>query len=196
MNAAFPGNIGAVKSDLARPLKQNCTSQVNQILLQTSTTDMASKSVYTTDHADSVLSTHRWRTISNSAEFMRPYLRPGIKVLDVGCGPGSLTVDIAKHIQPGGKVTGIENVSDPLDGARALAKQEGVKISFEVADAMSLPYADDEFDLVFAHQVLQHVAQPVEMLKEMRRVAKSGSGVVACRESTIPVSQLTSQPEA
>ena len=149
---------------------------------------MASKSVYTTDHAESVLSTHRWRTISNSAQFILPYLKPGIKVLDVGCGPGSLTVDIAKHIQPGGKVTGIENVPDPLEGARRLAEQDGVEVTFEVADAMQLPYSDDEFDLVFAHQVLQHVAQPIDMLKEMRRVAKSGTGVVACRESTAPVS--------
>lgn len=149
---------------------------------------MASKSVYSTDHAESVLSTHRWRTIANSAQFILPQLKPGIKVLDVGCGPGSLTVDIAKHIQPDGKVTGIENVSDPLDGARKLAEQEGVEVTFEVADALHLPYADDEFDLVFAHQVLQHVAQPVEMLKEMRRVAKTGSGIVACRESATLVS--------
>lgn len=148
---------------------------------------MASKSVYTTDHAESVLSTHRWRTIANSAQFIVPCLKPGIKVLDVGCGPGSLTVDIAKHVQPGGKVTGIENVPDPLDGARRLAEQEGVEVMFEVADAMELPYEDDTFDLVFAHQVLQHVSQPVQMLKEMRRVAKTGSGVVACRESTMPV---------
>jgi ubiquinone/menaquinone biosynthesis C-methylase UbiE len=148
---------------------------------------MASKSVYTTDHAESVLSTHRWRTLSNSAQFILPYLKPGMKVLDVGCGPGSLTIDIAKHIQPGGHVTGVENVPDPLQEARKLAEEEGVDVTFEVADAMHLPYADDEFDLVFAHQVLQHVAQPVEMLKEMRRVARTGNGVVACRESTVPV---------
>ena len=152
---------------------------------------MASKSVYTTDHAESVLSTHRWRTIANSAEFILPYLKPGIKVLDVGCGPGSLTVDIAKHIQPGGKVTAIENVPEPLEGARRLAEQEGVEVTFEVADAMQLPYPDDEFDLVFAHQVLQHVARPIDMLKEMKRVVKPGTGVVACRESTTPVSNLT-----
>jgi ubiquinone/menaquinone biosynthesis C-methylase UbiE len=152
---------------------------------------MASKSIYTTDHAESVLSTHRWRTLSNSAQFIRPYLKPGMKVLDVGCGPGSLTVDIAKHIQPGGHVTGVENVPDPLQEARKLAEQEGVDVTFEVADAVHLPYADDSFDLVFAHQVLQHVAQPVEMLKEMRRVARTGSGgVVACRESTVPVSVI------
>jgi ubiquinone/menaquinone biosynthesis C-methylase UbiE len=148
---------------------------------------MASKSAYTTDHAESVLSTHRWRTLSNSAQFILPHLKPGMKVLDVGCGPGSLTVDIAKHIQPGGHVTGIENVPDPLQEARKLAEQEGVDVTFEVADAMHMPYADDQFDLVFAHQVLQHVAQPVKMLKEMRRVARAGSGIVACRESTVPV---------
>lgn len=151
---------------------------------------MASKSVYTTNHAESVLSTHRWRTIANSAQFILPYLNPGMKVLDVGCGPGSLTVDIAKHVRPGGKVTGIENVSDPLEEARNLAKQEGVEVTFEVADAMHLPYQNDEFDLVFAHQVLQHVPDPVKMLQEMRRVTKTGSGVVACRESAKSVSSV------
>ena len=111
-----------------------------------------------------------------------------MKVLDVGCGPGSLTVDIAKHVQPGGKVTGVESVPDPLNEARKLAEQEGVEVTFEVADAMQLPYGDDEFDFVFAHQVLQHVFDPVKMLKEMRRVAKTGSGLVACRESSVSVS--------
>ena len=151
---------------------------------------MASKSVYTTNHAESVLSTHRWRNIANSAQFILPYLKPGMRVLDVGCGPGSLTVDIAKHIRPSGRVTGIENVSDPLDEARKLAEQEGVDVTFEVANAMHLPYQDDEFDLVFAHQVLQHVADPVKMLREMRRVTKTGSGVVACRESSKSVSTI------
>lgn len=110
-----------------------------------------------------------------------------MKVLDVGCGPGSLTVDIAKHIQPSGRVTGIEHVADPLDEARKLAETEGVDVTFEVADAMALPYAEDEFDMVFAHQVLQHVSNPVKMLEEMRRVVKKSTGVVACRESAMPV---------
>lgn len=145
-----------------------------------STTIMA---VYTTDHAPSVLQTHSWRTIANSAAYLLPYLRPNMKVLDLGCGPGSITVDLAKHV-PQGHVTGVEYVSDPLDGARALAKSRGVdNVNFVVGDIHKLDFPDDSFDLVHVHQVLQHITNPVQALREMRRVAKSNGGIVAARES-------------
>ncbi|OAQ78048.1 ubiE/COQ5 methyltransferase [Purpureocillium lilacinum] len=144
---------------------------------------MSSKStVYTTDHSSSVLRTHGWRTAANSAGYLIPHLRPETTILDVGCGPGSITVDLARLV-PQGHVTGIEYVPDPLDGARALAVSRGVtNVTFAVADVHSLPFDDDSFDVVHAHQVLQHIADPVKALREMRRVAKPG-GLVACRES-------------
>ncbi|KAL3958378.1 hypothetical protein ACCO45_006540 [Purpureocillium lilacinum] len=144
---------------------------------------MSTKStVYTTDHSSSVLRTHGWRTAANSAGYLIPHLRPETTILDVGCGPGSITVDLARLV-PQGHVTGIEYVPDPLDGARALAVSRGVtNVTFAVADVHSLPFDDDSFDVVHAHQVLQHIADPVKALREMRRVAKPG-GLVACRES-------------
>ncbi|KAH7273206.1 hypothetical protein FSOLCH5_003427 [Fusarium solani] len=149
------------------------------------------QSVYSTDHSSSVLRTHRWRTVANSANYLIPHLRPDMKILDVGCGPGSITIDLARLV-PQGHVAGIEYVPDPLDGARALAASQGVNnVSFDVGDIHSLPFNDDTFDIVHAHQVLQHIADPIKALKEMRRVTKPG-GLVACRESA----SMTWYPES
>jgi ubiquinone/menaquinone biosynthesis C-methylase UbiE len=138
--------------------------------------------VYTTDHSASVIQTHGWRTLSNSAAYVLSYIRPDLQILDVGCGPGSITIDFAKHV-PHGHVTGIEYVPEPLDGARKLAASENItNVSFQVGDIHAIPFPDDTFDIVHAHQVLQHIADPVRALQEMRRVVKQG-GIVAVRES-------------
>ncbi|CAI7656745.1 unnamed protein product [Penicillium manginii] len=138
--------------------------------------------VYTTDHSASVIQTHGWRTLSNSAAYVLPYIQPDLQILDVGCGPGSITIDFAKHV-PRGHVTGIEYVPEPLEGARKLAASENItNVSFQVGDIHAIPFPDDTFDIVHAHQVLQHIAHPVLALREMRRVVKKG-GIVAVRES-------------
>ncbi|KAE8389658.1 S-adenosyl-L-methionine-dependent methyltransferase [Aspergillus alliaceus] len=138
--------------------------------------------VYTTDHSASVLQTHNWRTACNSAAYLLPYIIPTSKILDIGCGPGSITLDFARRAHQG-HVTGIEYVSDPLDQARGLAASQGVtNIEFRVGDIHSLEFPDNTFDIVHVHQVLQHIADPVKALREMRRVTKPG-GIVAARES-------------
>jgi SAM-dependent methyltransferase len=135
---------------------------------------------YTHGHADPVLQSHRWRTVENSAAYLAPYLRPGCNVLDVGCGPGTLTVDFAMRVAPG-HVVGLDISPAPLDEARALAEREGVAVTFEVGDVYALEAADDSFDVVHAHQVLQHLTDPVAALREMARVCRHG-GVLAVRE--------------
>ncbi|KAL2832539.1 S-adenosyl-L-methionine-dependent methyltransferase [Aspergillus cavernicola] len=138
--------------------------------------------VYTTNHAPSVLKTHSWRTAQNSASYLLPHIKPSMKILDIGCGPGSITVDFASLI-PSGHVTGIEYVPDPLNDARELATSRGISnIDFQVGDIHSLDFADESFDIVHVHQVLQHIRDPVKALQEMKRVAKPG-GIVAVRES-------------
>lgn len=140
------------------------------------------QSAYSTDHSSGVLRTHSWRNVANSAAYLTPHLKPGLRVLDIGCGPGSLTIDLAKHT-PDGQVIGIDYVPDPLDQARLAATQAGVNnVEFEVGDIHSLDFPDDTFDIVHAHQVLQHISDPIKALQEMRRVAKPG-GIVAIRES-------------
>jgi SAM-dependent methyltransferase len=140
------------------------------------------QAVYTHGHHESVLRSHRNRTAENSAAYLLPHLQPGISLLDVGCGPGTITVDLAARIAPG-QLTAVEMTEDALDLARAEAQQRGQSnIEFVASDVHALVFADNTFDVVHAHQVLQHVADPVQALREMRRVCKPG-GVVAVRDS-------------
>ncbi len=139
---------------------------------------------YTHGHADAVLQSHRWRTVQNSAAHLLPHLRPGLSVLDVGCGPGTITVDLARRVAPG-RVLGLDVVEAPLGEARELAAREGtgagVVVEFAVGDVYALDLPDDGVDVVHAHQVLQHLTDPVAALREMARVCRPG-GLIAVRE--------------
>jgi ubiquinone/menaquinone biosynthesis C-methylase UbiE len=134
--------------------------------------------VYTHGHHESVLRSHRWRTAENSAAYLLPHLSPEHHVLDVGCGPGTITGDLAARVA---HVTAVEHTSEALDLARTQLADR-TNVSYVVTDAHSLDLPDDTFDVVHAHQVLQHVADPVQALREMRRVCKPG-GLVAVRDS-------------
>jgi ubiquinone/menaquinone biosynthesis C-methylase UbiE len=134
---------------------------------------------YTHGHHESVLRSHRWRTVENSAAYAAAYLAPGAQVLDVGCGPGTITIDIARRVTPG-QVVGIDASPDIIEQARRDA--EGVhNVEFFVGDVYALDFPDHSFDVVHAHQVLQHVPDPVGALREMRRVCRP-TGVVAARD--------------
>jgi SAM-dependent methyltransferase len=135
---------------------------------------------YTHGHAESVLRSHRWRTVENSAAYLAGDLRPGAAVLDVGCGPGTITVDIAGRVAPG-RVVGLDSSPEVLDRARETAAGLD-NVTFSGHDAYALPWSDGAFDVVHAHQVLQHLADPVAALAEMLRVARPG-GVVAARDA-------------
>jgi SAM-dependent methyltransferase len=138
--------------------------------------------VYTHGHHESVLRSHRWRTARNSAAYLLPELRPGMTLLDVGCGPGTITVDLADLVAPG-RVTAVELTEDALRLARAQVAADGrSNVDFAVADVHRLDFPGGTFDVVHAHQVLQHVADPVRALAEMRRVCRPG-GIVAARDS-------------
>jgi SAM-dependent methyltransferase len=137
---------------------------------------------YTHGHHESVLRSHRWRTAENSAAYLLPHLKSGDTVLDVGCGPGTITADLARRSSPG-RVTAVEITEAALDLARAeIARQDLDSVDFAVGDVHALDFPDHTFDVVHAHQVLQHVADPVTALREMRRVTRPG-GVIAVRDS-------------
>ncbi len=138
--------------------------------------------VYTHGHHDSVLRSHRWRTIDNSAAYVEAEFVPGASVLDVGCGPGTITLEIAKRVTPG-RVVGLDRSDEVIAAAVADASDAAVtNLEYRVGDVYSLDFPDDSFDVVHAHQVLQHLSDPVAALVEMRRVCRPG-GIVAARDS-------------
>lgn len=137
--------------------------------------------VYTHGHHESVLRSHRWRTAENSAAYLLPILEPGMSLLDVGSGAGTITVDLAARVRPG-RVTALEVSEEALELTRAEVLARGTDtIDLHVGDVHALDFPDGSFDVVHAHQVLQHVADPVAALREMRRVCRPG-GVVAARD--------------
>ena len=135
---------------------------------------------YTHGHDESVLRSHKWRTVDNSAAYLAAHLTPGTTVLDLGCGPGTITADIGARVAPG-HVLGIDASADVVADAQRGAGA-GANVEFAVGDIYALDIADETFDVVHAHQVLQHLPDPVSALREMKRVCKPG-GFVAARDS-------------
>ena len=135
---------------------------------------------YTHGHHESVLRSHRSRTAQTSAAYLLPLLKPTDQLLDVGAGPGTITADLAGLVA---KVTATEIGPDELELARATAADRNVvNIDFRVADVHALDFDDATFDVTHAHQVLQHVVDPVQAFRELARVTKPG-GIVAVRDS-------------
>jgi len=155
--------------------------------------------VYTHGHHESVLRSHRWRTAANSARYLLDSLQPGLSLLDVGCGPGTITVDLARLVSPG-RVVGIDASEAVVAQARdhagqadaavdnntveraAVDQNAAANVAFRVADVYHLDSDLTGFDIVHAHQVLQHLSDPVGALKAMGRALRPG-GLLAVRDS-------------
>ena len=132
---------------------------------------------YTHGHHESVLRSHMWRTAANSAGYLLPHLSSGDTLLDVGCGPGTITADLAALVGPG-LVVGIDASAEVISAASSAYPD----VEFATGDVYALEAEAASFDVVHAHQVLQHLADPVAALVEMRRVVRT-DGVVAVRDS-------------
>jgi len=121
------------------------------------------------------------RTAQRHAAFLLPHLKPGMKVLDCGCGPGSLTLGLAEIVSPG-EVIGTDLEETQLDLGRKEAARRGItNARFERADIYELPFADHSFDAIFISAVLGNLRDPLRGLNEARRVLKSG-GVIGVKE--------------
>src|SRR3954451_6637978 len=98
---------------------------------------------YTHGHHDAVLRSHRWRTAANSAAYLLPHLAAGQRLLDVGSGPGTITVDLARRVAPG-RGTAAEGEAAGRDLTRAEAAAQGQDtIDYAVADVHALDLGDD-----------------------------------------------------
>ena len=143
---------------------------------------MTPSDTYTHGHHPSVLKSHTWRTVENSAAYLIPELVPGRSLLDVGCGPGTITREFAERLSPG-RVVGIDVAPGIIEQATADTDTAAMaNLEFRVDDCYALDIADESFDIVHAHQVLQHVSDPVAALREMKRVVRP-EGVVAARDA-------------
>lgn len=141
---------------------------------------MTSANPYTHGHHESVLRSHQWRTAGNSAAYLLPHLGSQDTLLDIGAGPGTITADFAERV---GQVTATEIGERELALSRRTAESRGAaNVSFAIEDVHALSFADGSFDVTHAHQVLQHVADPVQALREMARVTRPG-GLVAARDA-------------
>ncbi len=137
---------------------------------------------YTHGHHESVLRSHRWRTAENSAAYLLPHLRAGQRLLDVGCGPGTLSTDLARLVAPA-EVVGVDISAAVIEEAAAYAAEAGVSnVQFLAGDFREAGFEPASFDVVHAHQVLQHVSDPVGALTAMAALARPG-GLLAARDS-------------
>jgi ubiquinone/menaquinone biosynthesis C-methylase UbiE len=110
--------------------------------------------------------------------FLLPHLRAGMEVLDVGCGVGSIALDIAPRVAPG-RVVGTDPDEGQLAAARASAAKRSIEnVEFVAGSVGELPFEDSRFDVVYANAVLLYVRDPVGALAEMRRLLRPG-GLVA-----------------
>ena len=134
------------------------------------------KETYTHGHHESVLRSHTWRTAQNSAAYLLGHLRPGLNLLDVGCGPGTITVDLAARVAPG-RVVGVDAAEPIIEQARGLSGS----VEWRVGDAYTLDSDLHDFDVVHAHQVLQHLSDPVAALRAWGQACRQG-GIVAARD--------------
>lgn len=135
---------------------------------------------YQLGHHPSVVARHARRTAETAAAFFLPFLKPGMRLLDVGCGPGSITSGFAQRVAPG-ETIGIDPSADVIATAKSLAGATTVRnLTFEVRSIYEPRFAAETFDAVFSHQMLQHLRRPLEALRQMRALLAPG-GVLGVR---------------
>lgn len=134
---------------------------------------------YTPGYNAPILSFMEQRTADTHAAFFLPQLVPGWSVLDAGCGPGTITLGIARKAAPG-LVTAIDIEDSQFAKAREQAECEGLNVEFHKASIYQLPFPDGGFDAVFSHALFEHLSDADAALTELRRVLKPG-GLIGLR---------------
>ena len=136
---------------------------------------------YTMGYSEEFQQLLNLRSAETHAKHLLPHLKPGLRVLDFGCGPGHISVGLAKAVEPG-EFHGIDMEASQIDMARAAAEAGGhANATFHVGDAANLPFEDGYFDAAYCHTVLTHIPDTQSALAEVKRVLKPG-GIIASRE--------------
>ena len=138
---------------------------------------------YTIGHGEDVSRRLSRRNLEKDAAYILSHLEPGMRVLDVGCGPGSISVGLAAAVSPG-EFHGIDMSQSQIDVATSTAQENGLSnAQFQVADVIALPFPDNHFDVVHCSAVLMHVPDTQSALTEILRVLRSG-GIFGANEPT------------
>ena len=149
---------------------------------------------YTMGYSEEFLQLLDRRSAETHAAHLLPHLKPGLRVLDFGCGPGTITVGLARAVEPG-EVHGIDMEESQIGMARSAAAAGGHdNATFHVGDVTDLPFEDNSFDAAHCHAVLMHVPDTAAVLAEVKRVLKPG-GIVANREMFVESSFLEPSDE-
>ena len=123
----------------------------------------------------------RRRSAANCAAHLLPRLEPGMRLLDVGCGPGTISMGLADIVAPG-EFIGVDIEESQVEMAKAAASAGGHKnAEFQVADAVNLPFESNSCDVVHAHATIMHVPDANVAVAEMMRVLKPG-GIISSRD--------------
>jgi len=139
------------------------------------------RETYMHGHHPVVVDEHARRSAKRNAAYLLPYLKPGMSLLDIGCGPGSITAGLAEATGPG-RAVGVDTSETALERARGDAAHAGIKnLEYQIADAYDLPFSDGSFEVAHMHQVLQHLSAPERALQEAIRVLVPG-GVIGITE--------------
>ena len=144
-------------------------------------TPETSTPAYTMGYSDEFQKLLGRRNAAFNAAHLLPHLKAGLRVLDFGCGPGTISMGLAKAVHPG-ELQGIDMEESQIEMARAAAAAGGHdNACFRGGDVTALPFEDDSFDVAHCHAVLMHVPDTQAVLAEVKRVLRPG-GIVSCRE--------------
>ncbi len=138
---------------------------------------------YAPGWAEDALSMMGRRKADTRAVFVLPFLADGVRVLDVGCGPGTITLGLAKAVAPHGFALGIDGQRSQVELATEMIATAGSKnLQFEQGSVYDLPVPGGSIDVAFAHALFEHLGRPADALAELRRVLRPG-GLLAISSS-------------
>lgn len=126
------------------------------------------------DLALSLPEVQRWKQFSHDLL----QIGHGDHVLDVGCGTGADAMSLARRVEPGGRVVGVDLSQALVTVAKSRAEGLGLSAAFEVADIHDLPFGDESFDRTRVDRVLHFLPDPGRALREVARVTAQGGRVV------------------
>ena len=140
-----------------------------------------SRPAYTMGYSDEFQTLLSRRNAVTHAAHLLPHLEPGLRVLDVGCGPGTISMGLARAVEPG-ELHGIDKEESQIEMARAAVSAGGHgNAAFQTGDVTDLPFEDDSFDDAHCHALLMHVPATQAVLAEVKRVLKPG-GIISSRD--------------